>query len=75
MIYVFIITFVFLFFIVFGIFYSPRDSCFDKRAKEGLVTKNGCKGLAGGTKATGYLQWECINCPYYKDNVIRRNDE
>lgn len=75
MIYVFIITFVFLFFIVFGIFYSPRDSRFDKRAKEGLVTKNGCKGLARGTKATGYLQWECINCSYYKDNVIRRNDE
>ena len=70
-----VIFIAFLTLIVFGIFYDQRDNCFDHRAKEGLVNKDGCKGLAGGTKATGYLQWECINCPYYKDNVIRRNDE
>lgn len=70
-----IIFIAFLTLIVFGIFYSPRDNCFDHRAKEGLVTKDGCKGLVGGTKATGYLQWECINCPYYKGNVIRKDDE
>nr|DAE42535.1 MAG TPA: hypothetical protein [Caudoviricetes sp.] len=65
----------FLTLIVFGIFYDSRDNYFDHRAKEGLVNKDGCKGLVGGTKATGYLQWECINCPYYKGNVIRKDDE
>lgn len=75
MIYTFIFTFVFLFFIAFGIFYDSRDNCLDHRAKEGLVNKGSCKGLVCGTKATGYLQWECINYPYYKGNVIRKDDE
>lgn len=74
MIWIFIFI-AFLTLIVFGIFYDSRDNCFDHRAKEGLVTKDGCKGLVGGTKATGYLQWGCINCPYYKDNVIRKDDK
>lgn len=70
-----IIFLAFLFLIIFGIFYDPRDKCFNDRAKEGLVSENGCQGLAGGTKATGYLQEQCVNCPYYKENVIRKEDE
>lgn len=69
MIYAFIFTFVFLFFIVFGIFYDPRDNCFNQMAKDG------CHGLVGGTKETEYLQYNCVDCPYYKNNVIRKVDE
>lgn len=67
-----VVFLLFLLFIVFSILHEPRDKCFDARAKEGLVSKNGCQGLVGGTKWTGYLQEECIDCPYYMNNIIGR---
>ena len=75
MIYAFIFTFVFYSLLFFGIFYDPRDNCFNQMYKDGLVSKNGCHGLVGGTKETEYLQYNCVDCPYYKNNVIRKVDE
>lgn len=40
-----------------------------------MFGKNGCQGLVGGTKWTGYLQEECIDCPYYMNNAIGRKDK
>ena len=75
MIYAFIFTFVFYSLLFFGICYDPRDNCFNQMSKDGLVSKNGCHGLVGGTKETEYLQYNCVDCPYYKNNVIRKVDE
>ena len=66
---------VFILYCFFGIFYDPRDNCFNQMSKDSLVSKNGCHGLVGGTKETEYLQYNCVDCPYYKNNVIRKVDE
>lgn len=66
---------IFLLFIIFVILHEPRDKCFNDRAKEGLVSKDGCQGLVGGTKWTGYLQEQCIDCPYYINNTIEINKD
>lgn len=51
--------------LVFHVSLADRDKCYMKREEEGYAAFLCCGGLTGGTKETGYLQEQCIDCPYY----------
>lgn len=44
--------------------YRHYKKCFDTYSNQ----KDYCMGLVGGDKATGYLQYDCIECPFLRLN-------
>lgn len=41
------------------------DKCYQDMEDRGYAAFGCCGGLSGGTKETGYLQEQCVDCPYY----------
>ena len=60
--------------IVFGVIYilvlvlrffvSDYDKCYSEMENAGIAVFGCCRGLTGGTRRTGYLQENCVDCPY-----------
>ena len=46
---------------------SVYDRCYTAMEYRGVAVFGCCDGLAGGDKLSGYLQYECIGCPYFVD--------
>lgn len=42
-----------------------KKSCYERGEKIGYASMGCCGGLAGGDKTTLYLQYGCIDCPYF----------
>ena len=50
-----------------------RNYCYTEMEYRGIAAFGCCSGLVGGDKLSGYLQYECIDCPYYVNvNKIER---
>ena len=45
-------------------YFFSKDSCYDNMALQGKASDGKCKGVAGGTWATGFLSESCVDCPY-----------
>lgn len=43
---------------------ASRQWCYDMREAEGIAVFGNCCGVVGGDRATGYLAYQCIDCPY-----------
>ena len=43
------------------------ESCYTAREDEEYAVFEMCGGTVGGTRNTGYLSEECIDCPYHTD--------
>lgn len=50
----------------FNLWHS-HESCYTAREDEEYAVFGMCRGTVGGTRNTGYLSEECIDCPYYTD--------
>lgn len=46
---------------------NRHDKCYTKMKNKGIAIFGNCCGLAGGDKSSDYLQYECIDCPYFCD--------
>jgi hypothetical protein len=46
--------------------YFSHDKCFMTMQEQGVANSEVCKGLAGGSRSTGYLQEGCVSCPYFE---------
>ena len=46
------------------IFISDYDKCYSEMEDTGTAVFGCCRGLTGGTRHTGYLQENCVDCPY-----------
>lgn len=42
-----------------------KNACYNEMEKQGIAIFGMCSGLAGGDKFTDYLQYSCIDCPYF----------
>ena len=45
-----------------------RDKCYDLMYEQDVANKFGCPGITGGDRATGYMQYQCVDCPYLVGN-------
>lgn len=43
-----------------------KDRCYADRERSGEAAIGSCYGLLGGDNSTGYLQYDCIGCPYWE---------
>lgn len=50
--------------LVLRFFVSDYDKCYSEMENAGIAAFNCCCGLTGGTRHTGYLQENCVDCPY-----------
>lgn len=44
---------------------TDYDKCYQDMEDSGYAIFGYCGGLSGGTWNTGYLQEQCVRCPYY----------
>ena len=44
---------------------TDYDKCYQDMENRGYAVFGCCGGLSGGTWNTGYLQDQCVYCPYY----------
>lgn len=51
--------------------YFSHSNCYNQMEAAGIATFGMCSGLSGGDKYSGYLQYECIDCPYFVDVTER----
>ena len=42
-----------------------RESCYKEMEKQRIAVFGMCGGLVGGDRYTNYLQYDCVDCPYY----------
>lgn len=50
-----------------------KKYCFEQMIRDGNVTENKkCGGVYGGDKLTNYLNYSCIDCKYFDDEVLRQ---
>nr|DAL27834.1 MAG TPA_asm: hypothetical protein [Caudoviricetes sp.] len=47
------------------IFSQERDKCYEDMEKRGYAALGYCGGQTGGDKNTEYLNYDCIDCPYF----------
>lgn len=47
--------------------YFSYSNCYNQMEDQGIATFGMCSGLSGGDKNSGYLQYQCIGCPYFVD--------
>lgn len=45
-------------------YYFSHKYCYDCMEREGNAVFGMCCGVAGGDLNSGYLSYQCINCPY-----------
>ena len=50
--------------LVLRFFVPDYDKCYSEMENTGIAAFNCCRGLTGGTRHTGYLQENCVDCPY-----------
>ena len=43
--------------------------CYTEMEQRGIASYGLCNGLAGGDKFSDYLQYECIDCPHFTNNI------
>ena len=41
------------------------DKCYSEMETQGIAVFEMCGGVVGGDKGTEYLDYKCIDCPYY----------
>lgn len=58
------LAFIYIMESVLKIFISYYDKCYSEMENAGIAAFNCCCGLTGGTLHTGYLQENCVDCPY-----------
>lgn len=58
------LAFIYILEFVLKIFISDYDKCYSEMENAGIAAFNCCCGLTGGTRRTGYLQENCVDCPY-----------
>lgn len=58
------LAFVYILVSVLKIFISDYDKCYSEMEDTGTAAFGCCGGLTGGTRLTGYLQENCVDCPY-----------
>ena len=46
-----------------------HDHCYSVMEASGIAVFGKCKGLFGGDAESGYLQYDCMDCPYFVDAV------
>lgn len=44
---------------------TDHDKCYSKMETQGIAVFGMCGGVVGGDKGTEYLDYKCIDCPYY----------
>lgn len=59
-----ILAFIYILVSVLRIFVSDYDKCYSEMEDAGIAAFGCCRGLTGGTRYTGYLQENCVDCPY-----------
>ena len=45
-------------------YYFSHKSCYDDRERQGKAVFGMCGGVAGGDFNSGYLNYDCMDCPY-----------
>lgn len=56
--------------IVKSIFFtSDYDKCYSEMEYEGIAVFGLCDGIVGGDEHTEYLNYDCIDCPYFVHTV------
>lgn len=58
------LAFIYILESVLKIFISDYDKCYSEMEDTGTAVFGCCRGLTGGTRRTGYLQENCVDCPY-----------
>lgn len=48
-----------------------KSRCYTNMEKVGIATMGSCCGIVGGDKPSGYLDWECVECPYFVAGVLK----
>lgn len=61
---IFFLAFIYILVSVLKIFISDYDKCYSEMEDTGTAVFGCCRGLTGGTRHTGYLQENCVDCPY-----------
>ena len=46
------------------IYKSSHQYCYDMREAEGIAVFGSCCGVVGGDRFSGYLAYQCVDCPY-----------
>ena len=49
-------------------YFFSHDFCYKSMEHSGIAVFGLCRGLVGGDAATEYLQYDCIDCPYFYKN-------
>ena len=42
-----------------------KQECYDEMERRGLAVRESCEGVVGGDSSTEYLNYSCIDCPYF----------
>lgn len=58
------LAFIYILVSVLKTFISDYDKCYSEMEDTGTAVFGCCRGLTGGTRHTGYLQENCVDCPY-----------
>lgn len=48
-----------------------KNYCYDQMERDGIAAFGMCEGLVGGDKFSNYLQYSCIDCPYFVDTILK----
>lgn len=46
-------------------FNFSHEHCYNQMEDEGIAVFGVCSGLSGGDNNSGYLQYKCMDCPYF----------
>ena len=49
-----------------SLFSDDHDKCYSEMEKKGYAIFGCCCGQSGGDSTTEYLNYDCIDCPYFK---------
>lgn len=58
------LAFIYILEFVLKIFISDYDKCYSEMEDTGTAVFGCCRGLTDRTRHTGYLQENCVDCPY-----------
>ena len=59
-----VLAVIYILVLVLRTFVSDYDKCYSEMEDTGIAVFGCCRGLTGGTRHTGYLQENCVDCPY-----------
>ena len=43
-----------------------KEACYDEMEGRGIAVFGICNGVTGGDRFTDYLNYSCVDCPYFK---------